>query len=50
MKKLSIYKHITGVKGCLIKEYKPTGKPVTIQIKLLDDRIYFAPKNEFTKL
>lgn len=44
-------KHVfTGNEGVLIKEYKPTGKPYTFQIKLADGRIYFAPSSEFTPI
>ena len=38
----------TGIIGKQITPpYTPTGKPVTIQIRTLDNRIYFAPLNEF---
>jgi len=44
-------KHIyTGNVGCFIKEYRPTGRSLTTQIKLDDGRIYFAPSCEFTEL
>jgi hypothetical protein len=44
----AVFRHIpTGHRGSFIKEYKPTGKPLTMQIKLLDNRIWFAPKCEF---
>lgn len=38
---------ITGNIGVFLKEYKPTGKPFTTQIKMEDGRIYFAPSHEF---
>ena len=42
------FTHIeTGNTGEFIKVYKPTGKPYTMQIKLDNGRIYFAPKVEF---
>lgn len=47
---LNIYKHSSGITGFLAREYKPTGKPLTIMIKLFDKRLFFAPKNEFEKL
>jgi hypothetical protein len=34
-------------KGVFIKEYKPTGKPRTMQIKLSNGEVYFAPSSEF---
>ena len=37
----------TGQNGEFVKEYQPTGKSQTTQIKLNDGRIYFAPSNEF---
>ena len=41
-------KHIyTGNVGYFIKEYKPTGRASTTQIKMDDGRIYFAPSIEF---
>lgn len=41
-------KHIhTGNCGYFVKEYTPTGMSLTIQIRLDDGRIYFAPANEF---
>lgn len=47
----AVFRHIpTGHTGFFIKEYKPTGKPLTMQIKLLDNRIWFAPKCEFELL
>lgn len=47
----AVFRHIpTGHTGFFIKEYKPTGKPLTMQIKLLDNRIWFAPKCEFERL
>lgn len=47
----AVFRHIpTGHTGFFIKEYKPTGKPLTMQIKLLDDRIWFAPNFEFERL
>jgi hypothetical protein len=46
-----VFRHIpTGHTGFFIKEYKPTGRPLTMQIKLLDNRIWFAPKCEFERL
>ena len=46
-----IFTHIeSGNTGLFVKVYKPTGKPYTMQIKLDDGRIYFAPKSEFTQL
>lgn len=42
------FKHcFTGNVGEFIKEYKPTGKPTTMQIKLSNGEIYFAPSIEF---
>ena len=47
----AVFRHIpTGHTGFFIKEYKPTGKPLAMQIKLLDNRIWFAPKCEFERL
>lgn len=47
----AVFRHVpTGITGFFIKEYKPTGKPLTMQIKLLDNRIWFAPKSEFELL
>jgi len=47
----AVFRHIpTGHTGFFIKEYKPTGKPLTMQIKLLDNRIWFAPKCEFERI
>ena len=37
----------TGNIGFFIKEYTPTGRGSTTQIKLADGRIYFAPSSEF---
>lgn len=42
------FTHIeTGNTGEFVKVYKPTGKPYTMQIRLDDGSIYFAPKSEF---
>lgn len=42
------FTHIeTGNTGEFIKTYRPTGKPLTMQIRLDDGSIYFAPKVEF---
>ncbi|WP_329805436.1 hypothetical protein [Flavobacterium facile] len=42
------FTHIeTGNTGVFVKHYKPSGKPYTMQIKLDDGRIFFAPKSEF---
>ncbi len=38
---------LTGNEGEFVKEYKPTGKPLTTQIKLSNGDIYFAPSTEF---
>ena len=47
----AVFRHIpTGHTGFFIKEYKPTGKPLTMQIKLPDNRIWFAPVCEFERL
>ena len=47
----AVFRHIpTGNSGFFIKDYKPTGKPLTMQIKLLNNRIWFAPKCEFERL
>ena len=47
----AVFRHVpTGLTGFFIKEYKPTGKLLTMQIKLLDNRIWFAPKSEFELL
>jgi hypothetical protein len=44
----AVFRHkFTGNVGYFVKEYEPTGKPLTMQIKLADGRIYFAPKHEF---
>lgn len=44
-------KHIqTGNIGIFIKEYRPTGRPFTTQIKLDDGRIYYAPSCEFVQI
>lgn len=40
----------TGTKGSFIKEFKPTGKPLTTHIKTNDGSIYFAPSFEFKTL
>ncbi len=40
----------TGKIGVFIKEYKPTGKPLTMQIKLDNGQIYFAPTSEFKQV
>ena len=46
-----IYKHHpTGLIGFFTKEYKPTGRRITMQIKLVNNKIYFAPKHEFKQL
>jgi len=45
------FQHIeNGNSGIFVKEYKPTGKPKTMQIKLDDGSIYFAPSDEFKQL
>lgn len=45
------YRHSpTGIVGEFLREYFPTGKPLTMQIRLKDGRIYFAPKYEFEPL
>lgn len=47
----AVFRHIpTGHTGFFIKEYTPTGRPLTMQIKLLDGRIWFAPKCEFERI
>lgn len=44
-------KHIyTGNCGLVIKEYTPTGMSLTIQIRMDDGRIYFAPASEFVSI
>lgn len=44
----AVYRHkLTGNVGTYVKEYKPTARPLTMQIKLADGRIYYAPKHEF---
>lgn len=44
----TILQHIpTGKKGLFLKEYKPTGRSLTIQIQMSDGRIYSAPASEF---
>lgn len=40
----------TGNTGVFIKEYKPTGKPYTTQIKMNNGKIYFAPSYEFNRI
>ena len=40
----------TGNSGFFVKEYKPTGKPLTMQIKLKNGDVYFAPSVEFKQL
>lgn len=43
-----IYIHrSSGTSGSFIKEYYPTGKPKTMQIKTESGRIFFAPSLEF---
>lgn len=43
-----LYRHrLTNNVGVFVKEYYPTGRPLTMQIKLNDGRIYYAPKHEF---
>lgn len=37
----------TGNVGVWVKKYKPTGKPETLQIKMENGQIYFAPFDEF---
>lgn len=37
----------TGLCGTLIKEYTPTGKPLTTMIRLENGTFYFAPSSEF---
>lgn len=41
---------LTGNIGEFIKEYKPTGMSLTTQIRLKDDRIYYAPSSEFVNI
>jgi hypothetical protein len=49
--KLGLWLHVpTGQIGSFLKEYKPTGRQLTMQIQLQDGRIYFAPSNEFIKI
>jgi len=38
---------LTGNTGVFLKEYYVTGRGYTIQIKLDDGRIYYAPSIEF---
>ncbi|MBS9773819.1 MAG: hypothetical protein KGV59_01500 [Tenacibaculum sp.] len=44
------YRHTSGIEGVFLQEYKPTGKPLTLQIKCYDGRIFYAPKIEFTRI
>lgn len=37
----------TGNEGVFVKEYTPTGGKPTIQIRLDNGEIYFAPRIEF---
>ena len=47
----SFYNHKpTGIKGTLLKKYKPTGKPETIMIDTLDNDVYYAPAVEFEEI
>ena len=39
---------LTGNTGDFVKEYEPTRKLMTTQIKLSNGEIYFAPSREFT--
>lgn len=46
-----LFKHRnTGLVGYYVKEYYPTGKPLTMQIILKNGRVYFAPKCEFEEM
>jgi len=48
MKNKIVFRHIlTGNGGVFIKEYYPTGKPLTMQIRLENGQVFFAPKHEF---
>lgn len=47
---MKLYHKPTGNTGIFIKEYYPTGKPLTTQIKLSDGKIYFAPSYEFERI
>jgi hypothetical protein len=48
--KQHILRHkLTGKVGEFLKEYKPTGKPLTTQIKLKSGEVYLAPSFEFEK-
>lgn len=40
----------TNQYGVFIKEYKPTGKPLTTMIRLENGRFYYAPSVEFTTI
>jgi len=43
-----LLRHVpTGLFGTFIKEYTPTGKPLTTMIRLENGRFYFAPSSEF---
>jgi hypothetical protein len=37
----------TGNVGVFIKEYRPTGCPMSTQIQLEDGRVFYAPSSEF---
>lgn len=46
-----IYVHLpTGNYGTLVKEYTPTGRSLTLMIKIKNGREYFAPEHEFKKI
>jgi hypothetical protein len=47
---LVYYRNISGLEGSFVKETYPTGKPVTIIVRLQDGRLFFAPKSEFTQI
>ena len=42
-----IMKHTSGIQGVFIKEYKPTGKPMTTMIRACEGLEYCAPSSEF---
>ena len=50
MENVVYYRHVSGLKGSFVKETYPTGKPVTIIVRLWDGRLFYAPKIEFTQI
>lgn len=42
--------HTSGVIGWFVREYHPTGKPLTTMVHCEDGKIFFAPSNEFREI